>query len=175
MRKPKLWRGLIAGGAAGLAGTLAMTLFQNMWSKVSKKLNSNGRAQSSDSGSGEEAEDDTMKAAGKMAEAAGYHLSHEQKKKAGPMVHYGFGTGMGALYGSIMELGPRELQQHALLSGVGFGSVLFVGADEIAAPAMGLSGKPRDTPLSSHIYGLASHVVYGLTTGAVRKAVRCAL
>jgi len=61
------------------------------------------------------------------------------------------------------------------LSGIGFGSVLFAGADEIAVPAAGLSGKPTETSVSSHLYALASHIVYGLTAGAVRKAVRTTL
>jgi hypothetical protein len=38
MRKRKLWKGLVAGSAAGLAGTIAMTQFQNLWSKASEKL-----------------------------------------------------------------------------------------------------------------------------------------
>jgi|SRR5258708_5259244 putative membrane protein len=176
MRKPKLWKGLVAGSAAGLAGTIAMTQFQNLWSKTSEKLKPKGNEQSSSgNGPGQEAEDATMKAAGKVAEAAGHHLSKEQKKKAGPIVHYAFGTGMGALYGTVVEVGPRKLRRHDLLSGVGLGGVLFAGVDEIAVPAMGLSKKPTEAPLSSHLYALASHLVYGLTTGAVRKAVRAAL
>jgi len=174
MGKQKLWKGLVAGSAAGLAASLAMNQFQSLWSKASKKL-SDKNGQSSSQQSGEDSEDATMKAAGKVAEIAGYHLSREQKKKAGTIVHYAFGTGMGALYGTIMELGPRELRRHELLSGMGFGSVLFAGADEIAVPAAGLSEPPQKSPASSHLYALASHVVYGLTTGAVRKAVRAVL
>jgi putative membrane protein len=98
MRKRKLWKGVVAGSAAGLAGTVAMTEFQNLWNKASEKLRHNGSAQSSSgNGSGQEDEDATMKAADRVAEAAGYHLSKEQKKKAGQVVHYTFGTGMGAL------------------------------------------------------------------------------
>lgn len=176
MRRQKLWKGLLAGSAAGLAGAFAMTHFQNLWSKGSEKLKSNGNSQGSygNSGQGSEnqSEDATVKAAGQVAEAAGYELSREQKKKAGPVVHYAFGAGMGALYGSMLELGPRELRRHALLSGIGFGSVLFAGADELAVPAVGLSQKPGETPPSKHIYALASHIVYGVTAGAVLQAVR---
>ena len=174
MAKQKLWKGLVAGGAAGLAASLAMNQFQNLWSKTSKKLGHDGQQESS-SRSGEENEDATMKVVAKVAEIGGYHLSREPEKKAGPIVHYAFGTGMGALYGTIMELGPRKLRRHELLSGVGFGSLLFAGADEIAVSAAGLSGPPREYPLSSHVYALASHLVYGLTTGAIRKVVRAVL
>jgi putative membrane protein len=149
-----------------------MTQFQNVWSKVSEKVNGAG---ASADGSGQESEDATMKAAGKVAEAAGHTLSHEQKKKAGPLVHYGFGTAMGALYGTIAELGPSEVCRHPILSGMGFGSMLFAGADEVAVPAAGLSGKPSESPASAHIYALASHLVYGATTGALRRIVRAAI
>jgi len=170
MVKQKLWKGLVAGGAAGLAASLAMNRFQNLWSKASKKLGHGGQQESS-SRSGEENEDATMKVVAKVAEIGGYHLSREPEKKAGPIVHYAFDTG-GALYGTIMELGPRKLQRQELLSGVGFGSMLFAGADEIAVPAAGLSGPPREYPLSSHVCALVSHLVHGLTTGALRKLVR---
>jgi len=36
----------------------------------------------------------------------------------------------------------------------------------------GLSGAPPDTPVSTHALALAAHVVYGLTTEVVRRAVR---
>ena len=140
MAKQKLWKGLVAGGAAGLAASLAMNQFQSLWSKASEKLRHNGQ-QGSSRQSGAESEDATMKVVAKVAEIGGYHLSREQEKKAGPIVQYAFGTGMGTLYGTVMELGPRKLRRHELLSGVGFGSMLFAGA-EIAVPAVGLSGPP---------------------------------
>lgn len=172
MARRELWKGALAGAAAGLAGTVAMTQFQNLWGVLSKKLNSN---QSNGKSSEGESEDATMKVASKVAEAGGYHLDEQQKKKGGSWVHYGFGTAMGAVYGAMVELGPRNLRQHAFLSGLGFGSALFAGADEVAVPYLGLSQKPSDTPVSSHVYGLASHMVYGVTAGTVRKAVREAL
>ncbi len=88
-------------------------------------------------------------------------------------MHYAFGTALGALYGIARELSPGTLQSmHPVLAGVGYGSAVFVGADEFAVPALGLSESPKDTPLSSHAYGLASDAVYGLSGELVRKAVR---
>ena len=176
MRKQELWKGLVAGSAAGLAGAIAMTQFQNVWSKAAEKVKANGSGKSSD-GSGEETEkeDATMKVAGKGAELAGYSLSHEEKKKAAPIVHYGFGTAMGALYGTLAELGPREVRRHPVLCGMGFGSMLFAGADEAVVPAVGLSRKLSEVPASSHIYALASHLVYGATAGVIGNLVRAAI
>lgn len=168
MAKRKLWKGALAVGAAGLAGTIAMTRFQTLWGKASEKLTNNGKAASPGGQPGQESEDATMKAADKLAEVTRRRLSHEEKQKAAPFVHCGFGTAMGVVYGTLMELGPRDLPRHELLSGVGFGGVLFAGADEIAVPAAGLAEQPSRTPISTHLTAFLSHVVYGLTTGAVR-------
>lgn len=175
MAMERVWKGALAGAAAGLAGTIAMRQFQNLWSKASEKLSHDGNQSSSSEQSEPGKEDATMKAAGKLAELAKRRLSRDEKKIAGPIVHYAFGAGMGALYGAFVEIGPRDLRRHDLLSGLGFGSVLFAGADEVAVPALGLSGNHGDSPKSSHLYALASHMVYGVTAGAVRKVVREAL
>ena len=167
-KKRSVWKGLFAGLAGGLAGTCAMTQFQNGWSKV---LSTNGKNQKQpESGKSEDA---TQKTASALARLAGQELTPGAKKHASSSVHYVFGTSMGALYGTAMETVLRKVQHHSALSGAAFGSALFVGADEIAVPRLGLSsGK---APLSSHLYGFASHLVYGLTAGLVYQAVRKAL
>lgn len=175
MSKARVWKGALAGAAAGLAGTIAMTQFQNLWSQASEKLSRNGSTDSPSDQSEPQKEDATMKAAGKLAKLARHRLSRDEKKMAGPIIHYAFGAGMGSLYGAIMEVGPRDFRRHALLSGLGFGSVLFAGADEVVVPALGLSRNPSDSPMFSHLYALASHMIYGLTAETVRKAVRTAL
>ncbi len=166
-------KGAIAGLVGGLVGTIVMTAFQNGWSKASQALKANHQQdQASQQPSGQESEDATMKVAGKLSEAVGHPLSHEQRKKFGPLVHYAFGTAQGALYGAVTELtGVRG----GLLAGVSFGAALFVFADEIGTSALGLSGKPTDYPLSSHAYALASHLVYGVTTEIARRGLRAAL
>jgi putative membrane protein len=49
---------------------------------------------------------------------------------------------------------------------------VWLGADEIGVPALGLSGPPTQYPLSVHLYALASHLVYGFTTELVRRTLR---
>jgi putative membrane protein len=168
------WKGLLAGAAGGLVGTIAMTQFQKGWQKAAEKRRSRDtrkEQKTSRARSSEEKEDATMKAAGKLAQAAGRELTHEQKKQVSPLIHYGFGTAMGALYGMAMETSPRGVRaQRIPVFGSLFGSALFLGADEMAVPALGLS-KVAESP-SSHLYAWASHLIYGLTTEFVRRQVR---
>lgn len=171
------WRkGMVAGMVGGLIGTIVMTQFQNGWTTASKKLSKNGdgaRQQDGESARAEqESEDATMKAAGKIAEVAGRRLSHEQKKKAGPFVHYGFGTLQGAMYGAVTELAKVP---GGFVPSLVFGAALFTVADELALPALGLSGNPAEYPITTHLYGLASHIVYGLSTEVARRGLRAAI
>jgi putative membrane protein len=141
-----------------------MNQFQKVWAAAEKKIS--GENQQQGSGDGEDA---TMKTADRISSTfTGHHLTKAEKKKAGPLVYYAFGTFTGAVYGAAVEVNPSS---HALV-GMPFGAILFAGADELALPLLGLSDKPTKYPLSTHVYGLASHAVYGVTTEAVRRIVR---
>lgn len=172
------WKGLVAGAAGGLVGTIIMTEFQNAWNKAGEKRRSrDSRAQQGSlrpqngEHKQEEKEDATIKAAGNLARVAGQELTHEQRKQASPLVHYAYGTAMGALYGMAMETSPRQIRaQRIPFTGSVFGSALFLGADEMAIPALGLA-EASEAP-SHHLYGWASHLVYGLTAEFVRRQVR---
>ena len=168
-RRRSMWKGVAAGLAGGLAGSFAMTLFQRGWTAVSKKLQRTDEQQQQSQSGGGDSEDATMKAADKLYQAvAGQPLSKEEKKVAGPAVHYVFGTAMGGLYGAAVEYDRRASSG----AGIPFGTALFATADELAVPALGLSKDPTEYPLSQHAYSLASHAVYGVTTEAVRKFSR---
>jgi uncharacterized membrane protein YagU involved in acid resistance len=117
---------------------------------------------------GEAAEDATMKASDRIARTVHFRpLSPQEKAKAGPVVHYAFGTLMGALYGLTTEYFPEARAGFGTL----FGTVLFAVADEAAVPLAGFSGKPTEYPASSHLRALASHVVYGASAEAVRATL----
>lgn len=165
-------RGLVCGVIGGLVGTIVMTQFQNAWSKASQELKES-KGVRYDSGEEEgEKEDATMKAAGKIASLAGRELSHQSKQKLGPVVHYGFGTTQGAIYGMLVDAFGSS---GGLIAGLVFGAALFALADEYAVPALGLSGKPSESPLTTHLYALASHLVYGLSAEAMRKGIRASI
>jgi hypothetical protein len=75
--------GLIAGAVSGLAGTVMMTQFQNLWNKLSEDMSAAISKETTGAHRAEK-EDSIMKAAGKISKGAGYYLSRRERKKAGP-------------------------------------------------------------------------------------------
>ncbi len=177
-KRARLLKGLLAGAVAGLAASVVMTEAQKGWSKTSEAFKSGGRngdrqKQAVQNQNHEKGEDSTIRAASKLASFVGCEIAPEQKKNAGSFVHYGFGTAMGALYGLAMELSPRRFDNLTpAVHGAGFGSALFVGAHEIAVPALGLSPSPLQEPLSDHFREWALHLVYGVSGEVVRRWLR---
>jgi putative membrane protein len=114
----------------------------------------------------------TVQAADAAAVATlGRHLDAAEQDAAGPLMHYGFGTAVGAVYGALAETRP-ELTR---LGGIPFGLGVWASADEVGVAAAGMSPAPWNRPLRAHTYSVLSHAVYGLTTEAIRKAVRARL
>lgn len=165
-------KGLSSGLIGGFVGAIVMTQIQNAWSKAAQQMKSNKGTERQQQSGEQEKEDATMKAAGKVASLLGQELSHEKKQALGPVVHCGLGTLQGGLYGTVLELAEQE---GGMLPALIFGAALFAAADEVAVPAAGLSGKPSETPLSMHLYALASHLVYGVATEIARRGLRASL
>jgi len=161
-------KGLVAGLVGGLVGTIVMTEFQKAWTKAAEAMQNGDHARKEQ----QQGENATMKAAAKIAHIGGRELSHEQKMKAGPLVHYSFGTLQGAMYGAMTEMTRTP---GGFLPGLLFGAALFGLADEVAVPALGLSGKPNESPLSTHLYAAAAHCVYGMATEFARRGLRAAI
>jgi len=171
-RRRSIWKGAVAGMAGGLLAAWVMNEAQAGLSAVGSKLQQNGSSSSNKQENSGESEDATMKTADRVATVAiDRPLNKEEKKKAGPLVHYAFGTLMGGLYGATAERVPQVKSGWGLL----FGTALFLGADEVAVPALGLGPSPTETKAQDHLYGLVSHFVYGATTETVRRGVRAYL
>jgi putative membrane protein len=161
-----VWKGLAAGIAGGLLASLVMNQFQAL---VKKATESQEKGKKKEKSQGVGGEDATVQAASAISEGLFHHrLAKDEKKVAGPVVHYAMGAAMGALYGVLAEVDTR------LTSGIGvpFGAAVWLAADEIAVPALGLAPPPSKSPASTHASALASHAVYGLTTDLVRRALR---
>ncbi len=56
--------------------------------------------------------------------------------------------------------------------GAAFGAAVWLIADEASVPALGLTKAPAQIPVSTHVYALASHLVYGVVAEAMRRAFR---
>jgi uncharacterized membrane protein YagU involved in acid resistance len=64
-------------------------------------------------------------------------------------LHFSFGAAVGAMYGALV----------------------WLVADEIVMPLIGLSRSTLQRPLELHLQSLAAHLVYGSTTEHVRQAI----
>ena len=167
-KQKRVAAGIVAGMIGGLAGAWAMNQFQAVASDIKKKQQERQPKQPNppNQRSAEESDDATMKTADRLYQAVEHHpLSKKQKEQWGPVIHYAFGAAMGAFYGGLAAVLP------VASSGFGttFGAALWAVADEAAVPAFGLSKPPTEYPLSSHAMALASHLVWGTTTEAVRR------
>lgn len=158
-------KGLVAGIAGGLLASFLMEQFQSLWNSASKKLHPQDDSESRED-----------PATVKVAEAISTGLTHhkirkENKAAAGEFVHYMMGGSSGAIYGVAAELMPLATAGE----GLAFGTIVWAAADNGLVPALGLAEPPTKTPLSTQIYALASHLVYGFVTETVRRAIRAAL
>jgi hypothetical protein len=164
-------KGIVAGIAGGLVASWVMNQFQSGWSRFV-----DGEAPSSNGGrhDGREWQDRSEdananeRAAQKIAAATiDRSLTKDELKIAAPLVHYAFGTALGAIYGGFCEM-----VRAGLGTGAAYGTLIWIVADEIAVPATGLSDSPQRYPFETHAQAFASHIVYGMTTDIVRRGVR---
>jgi hypothetical protein len=175
------WQGVVAGALGGFVGAWAMEQFQVRFSRATGDAadaaqRRSGHAAAWSGRSQDQVSDEVRPATVRTADAAalatrGRPLKPFEQDAAGPLMHYGFGTAVGAVYGALAETRP-ELTR---LAGVPFGLGVWASADEVGVPAAGLSSAPWERPLRAHTYSMLSHAVYGLTTEAVRKMVRARL
>jgi uncharacterized membrane protein YagU involved in acid resistance len=184
-QETNVWKGIVAGLAAGLVASWTMNQFQAAWTRMSEGFDKPHGAQSMQPSEGpnpedtsdaiqspqekEEQDDATVKTAKVISENIfGHKLTQSEKRPAGAAVHYAFGTATGGLYGAMAEVAPQVTAG----AGLPFGAVFWAVADETAVPLLGLAKGPTEYPVSTHVYALASHLVYGVTAELSRRAVR---
>lgn len=152
MAKPRPLLGLFAGIAAGLVASAAMAAFQAQAEKLLPEDDS-------------DEDPATIKSADKVSEAVtGDPVPEPYREASGQAVHYITGAVLGGIYGVITEYRPE--------ASAGFGSTYGIATsallDETLVPAADLGPGPEETPLATHAYGAASHLVYGLVLEGVR-------
>jgi hypothetical protein len=180
-KRPSVLRGIITGAAAGITATLIMDQFLKLTSAGQRAVVKQMKLAQGESPweiaheqvqqeqLAAQQEDSTEIVARKIAKATGKTLDKEQKKTAGRAVHYTFGTLMGVVYGVSAELIPEATTG----AGTAFGTLLYLGADEIAVPTFQLSPTPAPgAPGIDRLQHWAAHVVYGGSLELVRSLLR---
>lgn len=161
-------KGLVAGVAGGLLGSFLMEQFQALWTRAAEELKPSENEKSSK----QKEAPATVKAAQAISKGLTSEKIPENKKPlAGEAVHYAMGAASGGIYGLAAEVTPLATAGE----GLAFGASVWLAADNAIVPALGLAKGPTQTTASTHIYALASHLVYGFFTEAVRRAIRRAL
>jgi putative membrane protein len=150
---PRPFLGLFVGVAAGLVASAAMAAFQAQAEKLMPDSDEDPA---------------TVKVADAASEAViGDPVPEPYREQAGQAVHYIAGAVIGGIYGVLTEYRPE--------ASAGFGSAYGVATsalfDEAAVPALGLAPAPAETPLATHAYGAASHLVYGWVLEGVRALI----
>lgn len=173
-REPDLARGAFAGLIGGLVGTWAMSEYQRLWTRVvngEQPQSAGGRHDARDwQEKNEDRNANELAAQAVARHTIGRPLNEDELEVGAPLMHYAFGTMMGLFYGMAAERARWSTSG----SGMGFGSAVWAGADEIAMPMLGWS-RPQDHPAESHLQSLTAHFVYGVTTELVRRGVRSML
>ena len=116
-------------------------------------------------------EPSTVKTAVALLRPLGVQLHGPRRKKAGNLVHYGYGTAWGALYGALHRHFPQAGKRY----GLGFGVGLFLFGDEFLVPVLKLGPTPRRTAAGTHLSALVAHLAYGGVTEGSYRLLRRAL
>ncbi len=184
---PNIWKGALAGLVAGLVASWTMDRFQAVWLAVSspnapkngedisgqdeeKSSFKNEQPNNQTPSANDESEDDaTVKTASAISEGVFSHkLTPSEKNIAGPAVHYAVGATSGIVYGVASEFLPEVTKGF----GLPYGTAFWLVVDEGVVPLLRLSKPPTAYPISTHIYALVSHLVFGATAEGVRRLLR---
>lgn len=152
---------LLLGAAAGVAATWVMGKAS---SALYARENEEARRREDRAREGKTA---YGVAAEMVGHALGKDLDDEQRKKYGSAIHWGLGAAAGAVYGFLR---PRFAWASWGLGSL-FGVLFFVTVDEAGTTLLGLTPPPQDFPWQTHGRGLASHVVFGVTTEAILSMI----
>lgn len=151
-----LGRGAASGAVAGFIASAVMNGFQSVVTPLFQPSSAGGPPA-------------TEVAAQRVSVVvAGARLEDGDRQVGGSAVHYVVGTLTGGLYGALAEVQPGVTRWHGLALGLAAATLV----DQIAVPLTGLARPPWRYTLRTHLYGYASHLVFGFVTEQVRKILR---
>jgi hypothetical protein len=94
--------------------------------------------------------------------------SRREQSIASAAVHFGFGAAMGAAYGALAERDGGG----GVMAGAAWGAAMWLVADEVAMPLLGLADSEAEYSVDSHLQSLTAHLVYGAVTGSLQRTLR---
>jgi putative membrane protein len=142
---------LVVGIAAGVVASIAMSLFQKVWAQAYTAP----------------AEPNATEGAAYLLSGSitGHPATPKERKALGSLIHYTTGAMLGGMYGLVSGILPSL----TVAKGSAFGTAVWAVGDEVAVPLLGLGPPLGRTDISDHAYGLASHLVFGVTLDFVRR------
>ena len=143
-----LLRGMVAGAVATWAMNKVTSLMYEREDKTARRREDQARR-------GRTA---YQVAAEKFARLGNRRLNKEDRQDLGNAVHWALGTGASALYGALR---PRFNGRGGLLSGLAFGTTVWLILDNLAVYGLKLTPGPRTFPWQTHARGLVGHLAYG--------------
>ena len=162
--------GIVVGAVAGLVGTWAMSEAQRLWTYAvdgDAPESAGGRHDARDWQERSEHQNSNELAAQAIARyVLRRSLTRQELRVAAPLLHYLFGAAMGAVYGVYAQ------RRQVPTSGAGFGATVWLVADEMAMPLLGLSNSTARRPLEMHLQSLAAHLVFGAATETARRSLQ---
>lgn len=146
-----LAKGFLAGLAGGLAGTVAKVIGEKLMPPRTQ-----GQTPP------------PLLVVARTAAAADVDVSTAEKEAAAEALHWTFGTLTGGVYGAVVEYQPKVTSWQ----GGAFGLTLNRLAHEGVLPRAGLVEPVPEQPAQERVSEWVTHVMYGVTTELVRRAVR---
>ena len=140
---------LCKGAVAGFTATTPMTVAMDIW-------HANLPPEERDPVPPREVVERTTARAGVRHE-----MTAEQRRELFVLSHFGYGTGVGALYGPL----SRRLPLPPVASGIAYGLGVWAASYLGYLPALGLYKRPDHEPPGRHGMLIAAHVVWGATLG----------
>lgn len=177
--EPNRWKGAVLGLVGGAVGTVVMGGY---WWTLQTLVGSDPRAATREDGphpledislvgTHHGKEESSTAAMGRIAytQIAGKAPETEETSALlSYLVHYGYGTLQGGLFGALS--GGQAAQE--LGEGAAYGTGMWLFGDELGIALLGLADGPGKYPLGQHLSRWGAHVAYGLTTAATVGILR---